>query len=243
MEVVKEQSPVNSNKPILYLRVSTLSHMEICSKRSKTEAFSKNKGSIPYTNKSALAEGKKLHRQYGYYITDFERERVRRNLELYKIKGAFQKIIVLPDITIVIRGDYDDLRIIRMIVEKNIKRLVSFIEVKTTRKKYMWNLEVRAAIRQLQLYLWLLEELVTKIGYSLWKRHYLEIFSQNTGRLLRRIPVQADPDIEKWIIDAVYQFMGLRPMRLAPYKYCIKCPQIVKQDCFYYHLRREENAK
>jgi len=99
-------------KPLFFLRVSTLAHVEICSKRSKIESFNHTLARIPYGKKSALARGKKLHAQYGQYITDFDREVLKRNLELYKTRRAFQKVIELPEVTVVIRGDFDDLRII-----------------------------------------------------------------------------------------------------------------------------------
>ena len=235
MEVKLLQSNTQIPKPLFFLRVSTLSHVEICSKRSKIESFNHKLARIPYGKKSALAFGKKLHKQYGQYITDFDREVVKGNLATHKVNRAFQKIIELPECTVVVRGDYDDLRV----VTYEMKKLVSFIEVKTTAKKYMWELEVRAAIRQLQIYLWMLKELVEAIGYPLWKRHYLEIFSQNTGRLLKRIPVEYNDGIEEWIITVVHQFLGLAPMSIAPYKYCLLCPKQVKEQCSYYYMRKE----
>lgn len=222
------------SKPCLYLRVSILSHIVICGKRSKTETFSKNRGTLPYGNKS-VQKGTKLHGQYGYYKTDFERERLIHNLDRYKIKDAFQKTIELPEVIVVVRGKYDDVRVLT----SKIGKLCSFIEVKTTSKKYMWSLEVKAAIKQLQIYLWLLKELCELIGYPQWKRHYLEVFSQVTGRLMRRITVEYDENIEEWIKRAVYQYLGLAPMNIAPYAYCKLCPKYVKEDCPYYYMRKE----
>ena len=63
---------------------------------------------------------------------------------------------------------YDDL----YIVQENGKKYVSLIELKTTTKKYMWAGEVKAAIRQLQLYQWLLKEELEAIGYPLYKFFY-----------------------------------------------------------------------
>jgi hypothetical protein len=234
VEVKPLQSTPNSPKPFFFLRVSTLAHVEICSKRSKIESFNHTIARIPYKKGSALAIGKKQHAQYGQFNVDFDRDRLRANLAVYKVKGAFQKVMELPECTVVLRGDYDDLRIIT----KDMQKLVSFIEVKTTGKKYMWALEVRAAIRQLQIYLWLLKDLCEAIGYPLWKRHYLEIFSQSTGRLLKRLPVEYDQGIEQWIEAAVLQFLGLAPMTIAPFKYCILCPAQVKERCEYYTMRK-----
>ena len=234
MEVKHLQASFNS-KPFFYLRVSSLCHVEICSKRAKIESFNHKLARIPYTKESPLAKGKRLHAQYGQYNVDFDRDRLRANLEVYKIKGAFQKVLELPECTVVIRGVYDDLRILTT----EIGKLASFIEVKTTGKPYMWSLEISAAIRQLQIYLWMLKELCEAIGFPLWKRHYLEIFSQNTGRLLRRISVEYDQEIEQWIEAAVLQFLGLSPMTIAPYQYCKICPQQIKKECCYYFMRKE----
>jgi hypothetical protein len=163
-----------------------------------------------------------------------ERSALKNNLDAYKVKGAFEKVLELPELTVVIRGDYDDLRLL----DSKIGKLVSFIEVKTTGKKYMWSLEVQAAIRQLQIYLWMLKELCAELGYPLNKHHYLEVFSQHTGDRMDRIPVEYDENIVEWITSVVYKFIGLQAMNLAPYRYCIICPKSVKIDCAYYQLRR-----
>ena len=218
------------SKPVIYLRVSTLSHVEICSKRAKSETFSVSRGTIKYKRGSALDIGKRLHRQYGFYQIDYssdfksmlreeERQRLKDNLTSYKINGAFQRVLELPEVTVVVRGDFDDIRLL----ESKIGKLASFIEVKTTGKKYMWSLEVQAAIRQLQIYLWMLKELCEELGYSLNKHHFLEVFSQRTGERLNRIPVEYDEHIESWIKLAVYKIMGIAPMNLAPFKYFIFC--------------------
>ena len=235
VEVKLLQTTTQYPKPLFFFRVSTIAHVEICSKRSKIETFNHTLARIPYGKKSALGVGKRLHAQYGQFITDFDREVVKGNLATHKVRGAFQKTLELPECTLVVRGDYDDLRV----VTYNLKKMISFIEVKTTAKKYMWNLEVQAAIRQLQIYLWMLKELVEDLGYPLWKRHYLEIFSQNSGFLLKRLPVVYDEHIEEWLTRVAYQFLGLAPMSIAPYKYCILCPKQVKEQCSYYFMRKE----
>ena len=237
LSVDVKQLQTTINKPPFYLRVSSLCHVEICSKRAKIESFNHKLARIPYGKDSALAKGKKLHAQYGQYNIDFDRDRLMANLAVYKVGRAFQKVIEIPECTIVVRGDYDDLRILTT----EIGKVVSFIELKTTGKPYMWSLEIRAAIRQLQIYLWLLKDLCEQIGYPLWKRHYLEIFSQNTGALLRRISVAYDENIEKWIEAAVLQFLGLAPMTIAPYAYCSICPQQIKKECSYYFMRKESS--
>jgi hypothetical protein len=75
------------------------------------------------------------------------------------------------------------------------------------------------------------------LGYKLWKRSYVEIYSQKTGLLMKRVPVEYDSNIEKWIIQSVQVFSGLAPMNLAPYAYCRLCPIQVKKDCSYFAVR------
>ena len=226
---------VNS-KPLFFLRVSSLCHVEICSKRAKIETFNRKLARVPSFKGDAISFGNKAHRNYGRYSTDFDRDVVRGNLERFKVGRAFERTIEMDECTVVIRGDYDDLRVLYY----KAKAYVSFIELKTTSKKYMWSLEVKAAIRQLQIYLWLLEDLVKSIGYDLWKRHYVEEFSQVTGDLIQRVPVEADPNIEEWIKNAIRQFIGLAPMTIGPYQYCKICPFAIKAKCEYFSMRKGE---
>lgn len=204
-----------------YFRVSTLSHVEFCPKRAKLETFNKFKCSNQVSN--PIKEGNRLHKQYSYARTNFDREIIRSRLELFKINRAFQKEIG----NIIIRGDYDDFRVILY----NLEKYVSFVEVKTTSKKYMWHREIKAAVKQLQLYLWMLKDLLESIGYKLWKRHYVEVYSQQTGELLKRIPVEYNGGIEEWIYDVIDQFNGTAKMSVPPRRYCNLCPKVVKEMC------------
>ena len=134
-----------------------------------------------------------------------------------------------------VRGTPDDFRIV---LYQN-KKYASLVEIKTTSMPYMWNLEVKAAIRQLQLYMWIMKEDFEKAGYPLWKRGYLEIYSQQNGKLMRRIPVEYDEDIEDWVRNAFKKFSGLSKVSPPPYSYCKKCPVQVKQRCSWYEMRRK----
>lgn len=227
-----------NNKPVLFLQVSSFVHVELCGKRAKIETFNHKLARVPYNGKSAIAKGKRMHKQLSMYLTDFDRTRIMENLQLYKVRGAIQKVIEMDECIVVIRGNYDNLRVLTY----QMKQYVSFLEYKTTGKKYMWSLEIRAAIRQLQIYLWMYKEIVEAIGYPLWKRHYMEEISQVTGDLIKRFPVEEDPNIEDWIRNVVKQFMGLAPMKVASYQYCKICPRAVQTNCSYYQMRRENNV-
>jgi hypothetical protein len=129
-----------------------------------------------------------------------------------------------------IRGRLDDLNILLY----NGNKYSSLIEVKTTSKKYLWRRELNAAIRQLQLYLWLYKEVLEYLGYPLWKRHYVEEYSQRNGRLIRRVAVEYYDDIEDWIRLAIRKFQGLERMEVPPESYCKICPKNVKVLCDWY---------
>jgi hypothetical protein len=181
-----------------------------------------------------------MHAQYGETASDWDSQLVKGILDSHKVNGALQKVLELPEVIVVIRGKVDAFY-------ADLEKFVHFIEVKTTGKGRMWSLEVRAAIRQLQIYLWMVKdyieglELYQGIVYHLAKEHSLQIFSQRDGNMLKNIPVIYDMHIEEWIKNAVYQFLGLERMTYAPYYYCKSCPDTVKRDCWVYHSRRLMN--
>lgn len=225
---------------ILYLACSKLSHFEYCAKRSKLEIFGKVLA-IEGDGKGAIARGNRLHFLYSLPNKGFDRLLLRFRLRFKTVNGKFRKQID----NIVVIGLYDDLRVLRKInlvgpnMGNTVKKFTSLIEVKTTSKGYMWSREVKAAIRQLQLYMWLLKDHLEQLGYPLWKRSYIEIYSQKNGVLLRRIPVEYDYTIENWIRYVVDCFKGLNPVSVPPFKFCKLCPRNVKQVCSWYQMRKE----
>lgn len=210
-----------------YLRVSSLSHIEYCPQRSRIECFT-NLGRIRNIDpKGAIAAGIKAHWMYNKIYRNFDRLVLKERVP----DGVYEKD--LDNITI--KGQYDEVRI----VNYNGKKYSSIIELKTTGKKYMWSREVKAAIKQLQLYMWIMKEHLEEAGFPLWKRGYLEIFSQKNGDLIRRIPVEYDYAIEDWIRDSVKKFQGLSPVRIPPIAYCKLCPKQVKEVCPWYQVRKK----
>jgi hypothetical protein len=210
-------------KQVYYFRVSSLSHIMFCAKRAKLEIFN-NLAKIPYVNnpKNSIVTGNRLHREYSYYNRSFDRVRVKALLG----DKVFQKELIYGDYKIILRGLYDDLRVITV----DGKKYTVLIELKTTTKKYMWSREVNAAIKQLQLYMYLLKERLEVIGYPLWRRGYL----------MRRIVVEYDDNIEEWIKDAVDKFNGLSKVSIPPYRYCKLCPTQVKSNCSWYYVRSKK---
>jgi hypothetical protein len=136
---------------------------------------------------------------------------------------------------IVIAGMYDSL----MVLTDNGKKYTILLELKSTTKKGLNTGELRVAIKQLQLYMWLLRENLEEIGYPLFKVSYLEIVSQKDGKFLKRIPVPYDDKIEDWIRNLVNKYRGLEKIDVPPYAYCKSCLPQVKNMCQYYKIRRE----
>ena len=188
---------------------------------------------------SPRIEGNRLHKQYSYFNRDFDRVRVTQFLQSLFINHAMQLKIDYKDFKVILRGIFDVLRILRYKGQK----YISFIELKTTAKRILWNKEILCAIKQLQLYIYMITELagdkLAKMGYKIWVRHYVEIFSQKTGYLLRRVTVQADNSIRDWIEDTVKVFMGLKRMTFSNFAYCRLCPIQVRKLCSYYEKRKE----
>lgn len=210
--------------PLYFFGVSKLSHFDFCPKRSKIELFGRA-NRIEGTSKGPVYWGNKLHFLYSYPYKSFD-----RILLLSKIPAKLQKQLGI----VMVKGVLDDLRVIRN-VRDNLKFTV-LIEVKTTSKKYMWGREIKAAVRQLQLYMWLLRDLLKALGFPLWKRGYVEIYSQKTGIRMRRIPVGYDEQIEEWILNVVDCFKGLKRVS-APYlRACKFCPRNVRSVCDWHAL-------
>lgn len=227
----------NNTQPyLLYFSISKLSHFEFCPKRSKLELFKRTK-EIGTGSFGAIAVGNRLHYLYSFPNKGFDRLRLRIKLNnlasLYKTRRIFYKQVD----DVIVLGLYDDLRIIRDVATN--KKFTALIEVKTTSKKYMWGREIKAAVKQLQLYMWVLKEKLEYLGYPLWIRSYVEIYSQRTGRLMKSIPVQYDEGIEDWIRHVVRCFRGLEKVSPPNIKICKFCPKNVKENCDWYLAMRE----
>jgi len=229
-----EQSP-----PTLFFKVSILSHNELCDNRSRLETFYPKNSKFSKKGKGAIAEGNKLHFLYSSISTDFEREVVKANLDKFtKLSGNHHKIFSKRYKDVEITGMYDDLQIIT----QGEKTFTSLLELKTTSKPYMSFRDIRVAIRQLQLYMWLLKDLLEELGYPLWQYGYVEVFSQKTYKKLRSFPVKYDPHIEEWLDNVIEKLKG-RTRLVGPtsLKICFSCP--MRDSCNLYYTRRVENGK
>jgi len=209
-----------------FFRVSQLAHFSFCPKRAKIEIF-EHPDWGPYQAKHKdMAKGSEMHAEYSAPYKSWDRRLLRYQLDC---EGGpiFHKQVD----NITIRGQYDDLRILSN--NRDHKKLVSFVELKTTRKGFLFPSELESAIFQLQIYVWLMKDLI-KEPYVLHKRHYLEIISQQTGQLIKRIPVYEDPDIEDKIRFILRVFMGLEEVKRPPRHCCKHCPRPITDKCTWY---------
>ena len=209
-----------------------------CGKRSKIEAFLNPKIVETNEKRHPIRTGNLFHWQYSFPYKSFDRVLCRsRLMKLVGSTSSFERTTFQKQVdNIVVRGRIDDLRILRTTQGK----FSSLVEIKTTYKKYLWSREIEAAKQQLRLYLWILKDLLEAVKYPLWIRHYVEVYSQKTGYLIKRIPVEYNPNIEDWIRWALKVYQGLERMILPPFSYCRMCPHPVKTLCEYYPLRLED---
>ena len=221
-------SPISSFYNNYSFRVSELSLFQFCPKRSYITIF--NKDSLEYekyTSKNKyMVKGTQMHQSYSSWSRSFDRLKV-----LYDLKYNVPLPYVRNLDNIQIRGIFDDIRIIRD--TRSNEKYVSFIELKTTHRKRLWSNEINSGVFQLQLYLWILRPYLEKLNYKLHTRHYLEIYSQVTNKLLKRIIVTEDKDIEDRIRDIVKVFLKEKAMSY-PQKYiCKRCPKVIRSKCSY----------
>jgi len=224
---------IPENKTI-YLRVSGLATYLFCPKRSKIQLF--NNPEIHGKERGAVVKGIKLHQQYEcmMYNMGFDRTLVKYKLGWTPLK-VFEKQV--PNTNIVIRGKPDDLRTI--INKRDGKKYTVLLELKTTSRK-MIRREIYCAMKQLQLYMWLLKDKLEEIGFPLWKYGVVEVYSQRTGELLKRYSVEYDDDIEEWIKHVVKTFTGEESLNIPEnIKYCKKCPKAIKNLCNWYEVMKK----
>jgi hypothetical protein len=169
-----------------------------------------------------MQRGIELHEEYSAPYKTWDRRLLRYQL-LTEAGPIFSKQVD----DIVVRGVYDDLRVLKD--SRTDAKLVSFIELKTT-SRWMMRAEIEAAIFQLQLYIWIMRDLI-KPPWMLHSRHYLEIIDQHTNRLIKRIVVYEDKVIEDKIRYIMRAFQGLEKIERADKRRCYFCPRPIKAKC------------
>jgi len=238
-------------KSFFHIRVCDLAQSASCPKRAKIQY----KGIAQKYVSGAMAKGTEMHREYSVPYKSFD-----RRVLVYRLMNQYgrvhKRVLETDDKIIELAGVPDDYRVLnhwssgklgnhsinlstdqissdRKHGMRLVKKTVALIEVKTTRKKRLWSNEVASAAFQLQLYVWLLRPHLERFGYEIHNRHYLEMYSQYDGRLLRRLVVQglATSTIEGMISDAIDSFRGLKPMSIPPRHVCKRCPKNIREVC------------
>ena len=182
----------------------------------------------------SMQTGTKMHWQYSNPYKSFDRRLLR-----YQLETKYGRVFERKVDNILIRGSPDDYRV--LFNPRTQEKFVSIIEVKTTNKPKMWYAEILAAQFQLELYLWIMHPYIEKLGWKIHSRNYLEIYSQKTKRLIKRIMVTEDKTIEERIRYIVRSFQGIEPTHYPPNYTCKICPKNVKEVCSKY--QEERNRK
>jgi hypothetical protein len=79
-----------------------------------------------------------------------------------------------------------------------------------------------------------MKPVLEQLGYKLNGIHYLYVFSQKSGELIKTVNVEEMPDIEALIKYIVDSFRGLAKMTIPPRVVCRHCPKCVKAVCSWY---------
>jgi len=209
------------NEEYKRIRVSDLAQAAYCYRRSLIQC-SKTRDYSDKNKSQAAIIGTKLHSIYSPYQS-WEWLRL-RSLIFMKYGSTITRKL---DEDIVIAGQFDDLR---CLYTKDGLR-VSVVEIKTTPKKFLFRWQYDAAIFQLQMYIWILKPILKDLGYTLHTRHYIEVYSQKTRRLIKRIVVKEDPLIASRIDDILCAWEGVAGMRYPEEWVCKWCPKNIKTKC------------
>ena len=123
---------------------------------------------------------------------------------------------------------------------------VSLIEYKSTSADKPYAPGLPVAVLQLQLYAWLLEPYVVKLGYSMSHTHAIEIVRKESGALLERTPIVVDPGaVETELKERLVHLKsgeGLQGAKLEqPWK-CEKCPAVFKSKCRFWNQSSSSEA-
>lgn len=217
-----------TNSPPFFVPVSKLCKFDFCNKASKILIFGDPKYSDS-TNKKYMEVGTKFHTRYSTPYKDFERRVFR-----YRLKARYGDVLARAFTFYSIRGIPDDYVV--KVTEKG--RFVSVVELKTTHKHNIILAEAKSFIFQLQLYIWILEPLLDSMGYKLSDHHILEIWSQQTEKLMKRYDVEPEPNMEEKLGYVFDCFRGLERMGVPPMWVCKRCSKPVKNECDWYKMRR-----
>jgi CRISPR/Cas system-associated exonuclease Cas4 (RecB family) len=216
------------------IRVSDLTELLNCQERAKIICLGKAVPNYTYGTSKYREKGKEMHAEL---IKNPSYRSFDRDLVLYHLgisNSTFEK--ELGEHTIA--GRPDDLEIIYAFGPdgKVIDKSIALIEIKTTSKNRPYLFEREKAKFQLQLYVWIMEPYIQKLGYKLYNKHKVKWYSQNDNGIICEDEVSALDDIENFLSCIFESWNGLRPIRYPQpeslrKKICARCPKEVKDKC------------
>lgn len=217
------------------IRVSDIAQFASCPKRSKLQGL--RQVNRDKSKKEVRVKGTKMHTRYSLPYKSFY-----RRVLIYKLK-EFAHVFTRQIGKVEMRGIPDDYRVLCVYNGTNqlMKKVVSIVEVKTTNRKRLWTNEIAVAVLQLQLYIWLMKPYFDILDYELHSRHYLEVYSQKTDKLIKRVMVKPLEYPEKKISYIIETWRGLGRMAYPPKWICKRCPKNVKKQCWRWEEINEHN--
>lgn len=142
--------------------------------------------------------------QKHYDRADLMHEAIKRWQDTELSQQLYQRLRFVTRRTgnIFITGSPDAVRVLKS--KDGLK--VAVVEYKTSQSGELSEKREKAAIFQLQLYIWLIKPAIEAMGLELNKRHYVEFIDLHRPIVKRRIPVQEKEDIEVTIWNIVHQY-------------------------------------
>lgn len=211
---------------LYFFRVSEFCKFDLCPKLAKIVCF-KEYDYIPSITNKYMQKGTEIHEEL--HGNKVERRPFDEICLRYQLGIDELRVYEFQVDDWVLRGRCDDIRVI--FNRKTQKKYVVLLETYTTSKDHVWELEAQVKISQLQYYIAMYKPMIESLGWTLWKRHYVEIRSQKDQHLMERIPVY-EIDVPEKIRLIKRTWNGEEPSKYPPKWYCKKCPKYVKKKCW-----------
>ena len=151
------------------------------------------------------------------------RPKLKKEVELLKALEPFMPFTRTFEATQIV-GHPDDLTVLG-------RNKVQIVEYKTVDKPHVKPWKSVLAEKQVQLYAWLLEPIVSGLGYSLAHIHKVVYLSRN-GMFLKKVSVEHDPFCVERQVSGVFGFWKAGEPLVKPLRWkCIQCPSSFKAQC------------
>lgn len=125
--------------------------------------------------------------------------------------------------------------------------VVRFIECKTRGERTVPPFLIKPAIFQLQIYAWLFQPIVEKIGYQLAKIHYVDFVHRESMEILQRHPCIMNHDIIGEKVSRIISLLLknehiLGAKDIEPWK-CTNCAVAFKNKCRFWPSATKESGQ